>query len=438
MEVNNTPLRDSARMSPDQVSLHHTPGGVPVIIEKLPYFRSVALSVNVMVGSRDEPAEKCGIAHLLEHLMFKGTKDQSAKQIADMIEGAGGELNGFTTKEMTSFHVFSLDETIGTAEELLSDMMMNALIDDEHVQVEKGVVEQEISMLEDEPESYARVLLDRSIWRGHPMSYSEAGDAESVRRITTEDLRSFYDRNYKKPKLTIVACGNLNPKQVLKWASDKFDGVGTSKAETKRSIPRFRSSIDLYPKEGDQAYVEMGFPSFGAKHPERYAASLAAAVLGAGTSSRLYQRIREDEGLVYQIYMYPQTYSDCGLSEGYFSSSVENAEKVIRLMAEEMRRFKEEGLQEGELERAKRWIKGMFLRKLESTENRMYWLSENHMLTGKVRSLQELVAEFEHVTEEDVAKAANETFKVKKLCMAIHAPEKEGRELAKNIRGIDF
>jgi predicted Zn-dependent peptidase len=425
-------------MPQDLVSLHHTPGGIPVIIEKLPYFRSVALSVNVMVGSRDEQAEKCGMAHLLEHLMFKGTKDQSAKQIADMIEGAGGELNGFTTKEMTSFHVFTLDETIETAEKLLSDMMLHALIDDEHVQVEKGVVEQEISMLEDEPESYARVLLDRSIWRGHPMSFAESGDVESVRRISTEDLRNFYSRHYKKPRLTIVACGNLNPKQVLKWAADNFDGVGSVKTEVKRSTPKFRSSIDLYPKEGDQAYVEMGFPAFGAKHPERYAASLAAVVLGAGTSSRLYQRIREDAGLVYQIYMFPQTYSDCGMAEGYFSSSIENAEKVIKMMAEEMHRFKEDGLETGELDRAKRWIKGVFLRKLESTENRMYWLSENHMLTGKARPLTEQVEEFGKVTEDEVIKAANEMFKVKKLCMAIHAPEKEGKELAKNIRGIDF
>ena len=424
-------------MPHDQVSLHHTPGGVPVIIEKLPYFRSVALSVNVMVGSRDEPADKCGIAHLLEHLMFKGTKDQSAKQIADMIEGAGGELNGFTTKEMTSFHVFSLDETIETSENLLSSMMLHALIDEDHVATEKGVVSQEISMLEEEPESYARVLLDRSIWRGHPMANAEAGDMECVKRITSEDLRSFYDKNYRKPKLTVVACGNLNPKQVLKWASDNFDGIGTAK-ETKRTTPRFRSSIDVYPKDGDLAYIEMGVPAFGAKQQQRYAASLATICLGAGTSSRLYQRIREDEGLVYSIYMYPQTFSDCGLAEGYFSSSVENAERVIELMAEEVRRFKNEGLEKGELERAKRWVKGVFLRKLESTENRMYWLSENHMLTGKARTINDMVQDFEDITEEDVIKTANEIFKVKKLCMAIHAPEDAGKQLAKNIRSLDF
>ncbi|MFA5313551.1 MAG: insulinase family protein [Methanomassiliicoccales archaeon] len=151
-----------------------------MITERTPYFKSAAVSVNVLVGSRDETQKCSGIAHLLEHIMFKGTKAQSARQIADMIEGAGGELNGFTTKEMTSYHVFSLDETIGVAQDLLSDMMLHALIDDDHVSIEKGVVEQEISMIEDEPEDYAGVLLDRSIWRGHPMSFPEAGTLESV------------------------------------------------------------------------------------------------------------------------------------------------------------------------------------------------------------------------------------------------------------------
>lgn len=422
----------------NQVTMYHTPAGIPVIVEKLPYFRSIALSVNITVGSRDEEAERCGMAHLLEHLMFKGTKDQSAKEIADMIEGAGGELNGFTTKEMTSFHVFSLDETMDVAQKLLSDMMLHALIDDDHVTVEKGVVEQEISMLQDEPESYARVLLDRSIWRGHPMSFPESGEVESIQRISPEDLRNFYDRHYRRPNIFIVATGNLSPRQVVEWASNNFDGIAQVKKPHPRSAPNYRSSIDLYPREGDQVYLEMGFPSLAANHPDRFAASLAAVVMGAGTSSRLYQRIREDEGLVYQIYMYPQAYSDCGLIETYFSSSIDNAEEVINLISQEIRRFKEEGLEDGELERAKRWIKGMFVRKFEGTENRMYWHSENYMLTGKVRSLAELIEDFEAVKEDDVVKAANELFKLKKLCMAIHAPEVEGKKLAKNVKSMEF
>ena len=161
-------------MAQDNLSLTRTPGGIPVIVERLPYFRSVALSVNVGVGSRDEPQKHCGIAHLLEHLMFKGTSERSTKEISEIIEGAGGELNGYTTKELTSFHVFSLDETAETAQNILSDMIVNPLIDEEHVELERSVVTQEINMLADEPEDYSRVLLDRSIWRGHPMATPES------------------------------------------------------------------------------------------------------------------------------------------------------------------------------------------------------------------------------------------------------------------------
>jgi predicted Zn-dependent peptidase len=425
-------------MVEDHLSLRHTPGGVPVIIERLPGFRSVALSVNVRVGSRDEQADLCGMAHLLEHVMFKGTQDQSAKEIADMIEGAGGEMNGFTTKEMTSYHVFSLDETISVAERILSNMMRHALIDEEHVQVEKGVVTQEINSLEEDPESYARVLLDQSIWKGHPMSYSESGELDCVERIGAENLREFHDRFYVKPNVYVVAVGNLQERSVMDWVSKNFDDLPDARSPIKRKAPRTHSTITVFPKEGDQAYVELGFPSYDAKHPQHRAASLAAIILGAGTSSRLYQRIREQEGLVYQIYMFPEAYSDCGLLDTYFSSSVGEAEKVVRLIAEELRLFKEEGLLEGEMERAKRWVKGMFVRKLESTENRMYWLGENYLLSGKVQPIPHWMEEFERVTEDQVLAAAQNLFKTRKLCIALHTPEKQGKKIARDLSSLDF
>ncbi len=437
-EISITASSDAVPMVEDHISLRHTAGGIPVIIETLPSVRSVALSVNIRVGSRDEDPRLCGMAHLLEHVMFKGTKDQSAKEIADMIEGAGGELNGFTTKEMTSYHVFSLDETISVAEELLSDMMRHALIDEEHVELEKGVVTQEISSLEEDPESYASVLLDQSIWKGHPMSFSESGELECVKRICANDLRDFHDRFYVKPNVYVVAVGNLEGKEVMRWVSEQFDDLPNTKSPVKRKAPHPHSSINVYPREGDQAYVELGFPSYDAKNTKHHAASLAAIILGAGSSSRLYQRIREKEGLVYQIHMFPDAYSDCGLLETYFSSSVGEAEKVIRLIAEEIRQFKEEGLVAGELERAKRWVKGMFVRKLESTENRMYWLAENYVLSGKVQPVSRWIGEFQEVSEEQVLAAAQDLLRTRKLCIALHTSERPGKSIAKSISDLDF
>ena len=415
-----------------------TSGGVPVIIEKLPTMRSVAISVNFDVGSRDEDREQSGIAHLVEHVMFKGTKDRGAKEISDLIENAGGEMNGFTTKEMTSYHVFCLDETIGTAQQLLGEMVLDPLFDREHLELEKNVVTQEITMMEDEPEDYCRVLLDRSLWRGHPMALSESGEVESVKAIGQDHMRSFYEAGYTLENISIVACGNLREKQVVEWAESTFDDMKARGRRNERTPPPARSSIDLYPRDGDQAYVELGFPSYDAHHPERNAAGLASAILGAGTSSRLYQRIREQDGLVYSIYMMPQTYTDCGVLEGGYSTSAENTTKVARMMAEEIKDLKDEGLKPGELDRAKRWVKGMFVRKLENSEDRMYWLSEQYHLRKEARGVDEAMQEFMSVTEEQVLKAANELLRPKKMCVALHMPEKEGRRSAREMRAIDF
>jgi predicted Zn-dependent peptidase len=422
----------------DSLNLIHTPGGIPVIVERLPYFRSVALSVNVSVGSRDEPQDHCGIAHLLEHLMFKGTSERSTKEISEIIEGAGGELNGYTTKELTSFHVFSLDETAETAQNILSDMIVNPLIDEEHVELERSVVTQEINMMVDEPEDYSRVLLDQSIWHGHPMATPESGEVESVKGIETADLRQFFTEHYRPPNLTVVACGHVDKKKVLKWASESFDHLPRAKKAPERVPPVTHSSINVFPREGDQAYVEMGFPGLDAKNPDRHAVWLACGVIGAGTSSRLYQRIREDEGMVYTIYTYPQLFSDCGLIETHFSTESEKAETVIRHIAEELKRIKDEGLVDGELERAKRWVKGTLVRKLENTESRMYWLGEHYMMTGEVMPLGQILEDFDGVTAEDVVRVSNELFKRNKLCVVLHAPDAQGKQIAKNIKTLDF
>ena len=394
--------------------------------------------MNVSVGSRDEPQKHCGMAHLLEHLMFKGTRDRSTKEISEMIEGAGGELNGYTTKELTSFHVFSLDETLDTAQNILSDMIVNPLIDEEHVELERSVVTQEINMLADEPEDYSRVLLDRSIWQGHPMATPESGELESVKIIETSDLRGFFSEHYRPPNLTVVACGNLEKKKVLKWATESFDHLPRAKKTPIRVPPVTRSSINVFPREGDQAYVEMGFPGLEAKHPDRHALWLACGVMGAGTSSRLYQRIREEEGMVYTVFMYPQLYSDCGLIETHFSTESVKAETVILHIAEELKRMKEEGLVDGELERAKRWVKGTLVRKLENTESRMYWLGEHYMMTGEVMPLGQILEDFDQVTAEDVVRVSNELFKRNKLCVVLHAPGTQGKQIAQNIKTLDF
>jgi predicted Zn-dependent peptidase len=418
--------------------LQHTSKGIPVIVEVLPHVRTAALSVNFRAGSRDESKEMCGAAHFLEHIMFKGTKERNAKQFSEIVEGAGGEMNAFTTKETTSYHIFSLYETFDLMKMLMADMMTAPLIDEEHVELEREVVLQEISMLEDDPEEYSRLLLDRTIWEGHPMANAETGRSECVAKLKAQDLRSFFEGHYRPPNMCVVACGNLSPSEVLSWAEEAFDGLPRAASDGKRKPPVPKASTRLFPREGDQAYVEMGFPGLPARHPDRKALAVACIVLGGGTASRLYQRVREDQGLVYQIGMVPQAYTDCGILETYFSTSMAKLDRVMDILAKELARFKDEGPTEMELIRAKRWIKGMLVRRLEGTDSRLYWQGEHFMLNGRPACADRYLAEFESVTVEDVIRMSNEAFQRKRMSIALLAPEKEGRVAARRIRSLDF
>lgn len=418
--------------------MHHTSAGIPVIIERVPSAKTAALSVNFHVGSRDEKRDGSGMAHFLEHIMFKGTKDRNARQFSEMVEGAGGEMNAYTTKEWTSYHVFCLDETFGMMKELMADMMVAPLIDEEHVELERGVVLQEISMLEDDPEDYSRVLLDRSLWEGHPLAQTETGRPECVAGLKAQDLRRFFEDHYRPPNMCVVACGNVNDRDVVSWTEETFDKLPRAATKIERTPPAPKACTKVFNWEGDQAYVELGFPGLPGLHPDRKALMVACIVLGGGTSSRLYQTVREDQGLVYHISMYPQSYTDCGLVDTFFSASIENVDKVLVTLSSELLRFKDEGPSKEEMQRAKRWIKGMIVRKLEATDSRLYFQSEYYMTNGELAIPEDIMAGFDGVSRDDVMRVSNELFLRKKLCASLLAPEKEGTLVARRMQALDF
>lgn len=420
------------------LGMHRTSAGIPVIVEELPLSRTAALSVNFSVGCRDEEKEHCGTAHFLEHIMFKGTRMRNARQFSEMVEGAGGEMNAYTTKESTSFHVFSLDETFDVMKGLMADMMTSPLIDEEHVDLERGVVLQEISMLEDDPEDYSRGLLDRSIWEGHPMSNTETGSPECVAGLKAKDLRRFYEDHYRQPNIYVVACGHVDAQDVVDWTERTFDHLPRAKRDKSRTPPEPKACTKVFPREGDQAYVELGFPGLPGRHPDRKALTLGCIILGGGTSSRLYQTVREDQGLVYHISTFPQSYTDCGIVDTFFSASIGKLDLVMRTLAKEIADFKEQGPSEEEVRRAKGWIKGMLVRKLEGTDSRLYWQGEHFLLNGEVADAERSLSEFELVGREDVIKAMNDVFQRRKMCVAMLAPKKEGEAAARRIQALDF
>ena len=370
--------------------------------------------------------------------MFKGTRRRNSKETSELIEAAGGELNGYTGKESTCYYAVSLDETVDIAEDILSDLLLDPKLDDESVDNEKKVVAEEIRMLKDEPDTYIHHLLSRTLWNGHPMASAETGEADGIASLSSDDVRRFFHDTYHPKNFVVAACGNVRVGQVEEWASERFDshlrpGLGNS-----RSPPTARSLVEIYPKEGDQAYVGMGFPGLNASHSDRYVQTLLSALLGAGTSSRLYQKIREDRGLAYSIYTISHPFSDCGVIGAFFSTSAKSMESVVRLVSSELHQIKSEGLVKGELTRAKRLIKGILVRKLESTESRMFHLGEFFLLTDKAPTEEDILQAFEKITEDDVMRVAHNLLDRKKMCVTLHAPTRMSKDCSKSIESIDF
>ncbi len=422
----------------ETLSLDHTEAGIPVIVERMPHSGSAALSVCIGSGSRDEKDDESGIAHLLEHLLFKGTGKRSAREMSEVIEGAGGEMNAYTSREMTVYYATTLDETIATAQELLSEIVLDPSISKNAVETEKNVVTQEIRMLENNPEEYIHILFLNSLWGDHPMGRSEGGTVESVSAMTSSDLRRFYSEHYRPPHFALVACGNVDKEQVRQWAGKMFDDLPPRDTWKNRVAPQPHAGIKVYPREDSQAYVGMGFPGMDVKNQDKYAQRMLSSILGSGTSSRLFQSIREKEGLAYAIYSVAHSFSDCGAFGTFFSTAVENMERVIRLVGEEFRKIRDEGLEKQELIRAKRMLKGVYVRKLESTEARMFRLGDIFLSTGMVMSAEETLEKMDAVTEEDVMRVCHQLIDREKMSMAIHCPAVQGEKAAAELQGLDF
>jgi len=405
----------------ENITVFENAGTSPVVVEEKPDSQAVSISLFVRGGSRHEHPGKAGVAHLLEHLVFRGTRNRTSKEISEQIEDAGGELNGFTEKEYTCYYSSIIAETYTVAREILADIVFNPLLEERFFGLEKQIVDQEVNMLYNEPESYIHHLFYKTLWRGHPLSFPEAGDSESIRRIELEDLVEFYNLHYRPHDIVLVCSGSIDAEELNEWAMSELSVPSYPGGNGSQHPPIPSARIELFPREGNQAYVAMGFPGYNASDSRKQAERILATILGAGMSSRLFQKIREEMGLVYSIYSYCRYLSDCGTMAFFFSTSDGNVGKVMSTIASEFKRFKDGGLHPGELKRAKRLIKGVLVRRLESTENRMFRLGEEYLLTGRVRTLEELFDTVYSVTEEEVIQVAHDLLRRERLAVAVHA-----------------
>ena len=390
-----------------------------MVSETIPGSQSAGYMIGVATGSRDECERIFGLSHLLEHTVFRATESRDSYQMAKEIEGAGGELNAFTAKEMTAFYGITIRETADVAMDIVGDIVANPKINGNDTELEKKIVLQELSMIRNEPESYIHDLFEAQLWRGHPLSQDEGGLESVVEGLAHTDLRDYYEEKYRIPNLAVYAVGAVDPEKTAEWAGNVLDGMSGGARNRRGAPPAPEAGYSFTENDADHYQIAMGFPAYGASHKDRAAVSLLAAVLGSGTSSRLFQGVREKKALVYSVYSAVSQYSDSSCLATYMSCTGPNVAESMSTAASEIGKLLREGLEKGELERTKRLLKGANVRAMESTDSRLYRLGVNHMLNGSAETLEERLARIDAVTGEDVMRAAEDILRPGRLNIAV-------------------
>ncbi|MBI2204143.1 MAG: insulinase family protein [Candidatus Rokubacteria bacterium] len=378
------------------------PDGIRVITERMPHVRSVAVGVWVETGSRHEKAGRDGVSHLIEHLVFKGTANRTAEDIARTMDSVGGQMDAFTTKEHTCFYVQVLDEHLPLAAEMLTDILLRPLFNADELEREKSVVLQEIKMVEDTPDDVIHDLFAAQVWRDHPLAKPILGTRDSVNAFCREGVLAHFEEEYTPPRLIIAVAGNVTHDRAVELFGTGFNGFSRPIAPRHSEPPKLTPSVDIVHKALEQVHLVMGFPGLHQAAPERYALFLLNDIVGGSMSSRLFQEVRERQGLVYSIHSGVQAFLDGGTTYVYAATDAQNFSKVLKSILKELRDLKKNGVAADELKRAKDHLKGSLMLSLESTSSRMNRLAKHEMHLGSFLTLDQMIASIDAVRLEDV------------------------------------
>jgi predicted Zn-dependent peptidase len=390
-------------------TIHKTilPSGLTVLVETLPYVRSVALGYYLRTGSAVESEEHGGASHFLEHLVFKGTKNRSTADIAKVIDILGGDVDAFTGKEYTSFYAHVLDEQVPTALDLLTDIVTSPRFQDDDVEMERGVILEEIRMVEDTPDDLVHEIFVTAFWPDHPLGRPILGTEETITRIQRERIVEHYEETFQPSNVIFAASGNVKPEDVLPFLEKHFPVTTRTPFRREWNAPTPNQHVIIREKrELEQVHLCLGSRGFPQQGDERYAAALLNAVLGGGMSSRLFQRVRETEGLVYAIASYHNAYLHGGYEAVYAACAPKNVRRVLDSTLAELRKIRNEGATADELASAKLHLKGSILLSLESTTSRMSGIARQEYYFGRQYSPDEIIEHIDKVTLEDIQSVA--------------------------------
>lgn len=396
------------------------PNGLIVLTEEMQHIRSISIGIWIKTGSRHEEPELNGISHFVEHMLFKGTKTRTAEDIARQVDSIGGNLDAFTAKECISFDIKVLDEHLPIAIDVLSDLVLNPVFDMKDIARERGVILEEIKMDEDNPDYLVHEIFTQNFWKDHPLGKPILGTKDTVRRFEQEPLLNYWQRFFIPNNMIISAAGNLKHERFVDLVKQKFCPLQAGKNGFLQAAPRISARIILRNKKAlEQVQICVGVPSHPVGHARRYAGYILSTILGGGMSSRLFQNIRERQGLAYAIYSELNPYRDTGCLSIYAGTSRESAPKVVQCVVAEFRNLKTEGVPEEELRRAKDQLKGSLMLSLESSTARMSNLARQEMYFDRFIGLDEIVTSIEKVTRDDLVELANDFFKTESIAVTV-------------------
>jgi predicted Zn-dependent peptidase len=392
--------------------------GLTIITEQMPHIRSASIGVWLETGSRDEDPEWNGISHFIEHMVFKGTKHRTAEEIAREVDSIGGNMDAFTAKECICFNVKVLDEHVPTALDILSDLVLNPVFDTADIVRERGVILEEIKMDEDNPDYLVHEIFTQNFWKDHPLGKPILGTKETVKRFERQPVLEAYTRRFVPGNIIVAAAGNLDHDRFVELVTQRFEHMKPMKNGFHSAAPKIVPRIILRNKKAlEQVQLCLGVPAHPIAHEKRHAGYVLNTLLGGGMSSRLFQNIRERQGLVYSIYSDLNPYRDTGCLAVYAGTSLVSAGKVVQSVVSEFRKLKSELVPEEELRRSKAQLKGSLMLSLESSTARMSNLARQEMYFDRYYDLDELIARIEAVTAEDLTDLANEFFRTESVAV---------------------
>ncbi len=412
MATTATPVRD--------IEMTTLSNGVRVITEHMPHVRSISVGIWIGTGSRREASEQNGISHFIEHMLFKGTTNRSAEDIARSVDSVGGNLDAFTAKELVCFNTKVLDQHLPLAFEVLADLVLHPLFREEDIDKEKGVILEEIKMEADSPDYLVHEIFSANFWKDHPLGKPILGTRETVKRFDSRMIWNYYQAVYTPANLLITAAGNLTHEALVELVRQHFESLPPGGPPPPDQAPATHARIALRNKKSlEQVHLCLGVPSYPLPHEERFACYVLNTMLGGGMSSRLFQNIRERQGLAYAVFSELSPYRDTGCLSIYAGTSLESARQVVESITKEFQQLKQEPVGDEEVRRAKDHLKGSLMLSLESTSSRMSNLARQEMYFGRFFSLDELVESIEQVAAADVQRIAQQFFDPKQIALTV-------------------